>query len=69
MKLPQPDPTPVLEAIDSACVRMQRLEGVSPIDYAKAAMQELGKIAKAKQAYDAVREIEAMVAAGGVPIQ
>lgn len=52
------DVTPVLHAIDRASLRMQGLTGVAVHEYAKAAMQELGKIALAKQAYDELVERE-----------
>lgn len=47
------DVTPVLLAIDRAVARLQRSTNLSVTEYAKIALDELGHIAKAKQAYDA----------------
>lgn len=56
-------------AIDGAGVRMRTLKGVSPVVYAGAALEELGNIIKAKDAYDMAVQIEVATITGGVPIQ
>ena len=46
------DVTPVLHAIDRAVLRLQGMTNRPVAEYAKAALQELGNIARAKQDYD-----------------
>lgn len=53
------DATEVMHAIDRAILRLQSLERGPTADYVRALLQEFGRIAMAKQRYDAKAGIAA----------